>query len=148
MKRFISTLMVTMFAFVVSYSTNVYAKGGDNFQPVYVDSLKVKADGTKGATAHREYRISAGPDRVFVPDSIEFKENSKSGNGKIYAQFDKKKYKYKSVVVKIEGGQTYTLKMPSEIVIILHAETGSGTDNYNRGAWLNGYVHAKTLEIE
>ena len=121
---------------------------GDAFQPIWVDSLKTKAQGTKGQTAHREIRISAGPDRVFKPGSWKFVENARSGGGRVQAHFRTDQFKYRPVTLGIEGGGKYTVDWPSEIVIVLHAETGSGTGNYNRGAWLNGYVHAETFEID
>lgn len=122
------------------------AGGGDPFQPVWVDSLKVQAAGTGGRTAHREFVISAGSDRVFIPDTIKFRENSRSGGGRIEATFLKARYKYRKVPTTV-AGVTYNIDMPYEIVIALHAETGSGPKNYNRGAWLNGYVEAETVEV-
>lgn len=120
---------------------------GDDFAPVEVDSLKVTADGTRGRTADRVLEVDAGPDRVFVPDSIKFVERSRSGGGSIWYKFLEDRYKRVDVPV-VVAGHTYTLPMPKKIFIELHAETGSGPENYNRGAWLNGHVQAKTLEIE
>lgn len=134
-------------AAVASATVTAATAGGDHFQPVWVDSLKANAQGTKGQTAHKVFTISAGPDRVFLPDTIEFRENSRSGGGRIAATFHEDKYKYRVVAMTVAGA-TYNVEMPYEVVISLHAETGSGTGNYNRGAWLNGYVDAETIEVD
>lgn len=138
-----ATVLNAVFGLVVVAN----AGGGDPFQPVWVDSLKVQADGTKGRTAHREIPISAGPDRVFLPDTIRFREESRSGGGRIEAAFLRKQYKFRKVPMTI-AGVTYNVEMPYEIRIALHAETGSGPKNYGRGAWLNGYVEAETIEVD
>lgn len=120
---------------------------GDRFEPVWVDSLKVQAAGTGGRTAHQIIEIDAGPDRVFEPQSIKFVEQSRSGGGKIYHRFMEEQYVMVDVPV-IVAGREYTIKMPKRIKIELYAETGSGAGNYNRGGWINGHVHAETLEID
>ncbi|UEM08179.1 hypothetical protein JL101_036095 (plasmid) [Skermanella rosea] len=119
----------------------------DKFEPVWVDSLKVAAQGTSGQTAHRVIEIDAGPDRVFEPQSIRFEEHSRSGGGAIWHKFLKDQYVMVDVPT-IVAGREYIIKMPRKIKIELHAETGSGPGNYNRGAWLNGYVQAETLEYD
>lgn len=120
--------------------------GGDPFERVWVDSLKETAHGTGGRTAHKEYRVTAGPDRAFVPDSLRFIENSRSGGGRVEARFLKEKFIYVDVPVTIDG-VTYTLRMPQTVVISMYAETGSSPRNYNRGAWINGWVDGETVEI-
>lgn len=129
------------------YQIHAQTAGGEKFDPVFVDSLKCNASGTKGCTVDREISISAGPDRVFIPDSLRFKEASRSGNGKIEYEFREDKYTMVSVPVTVAGVE-YKLPMPSKIVIQLHAESGSGAGSYNKGAWLNGYVSGRTIEIE
>lgn len=142
--NFASTaLAVALFA----GASSVSATGGDAFEPIWVDSLKVQAAGTEGRSATRDYTISAGPDRAFLPDTIAFVEQSRSGGGRIEATFLEGQYTYANVDVTVDG-KTYTLVMPQTIVVRLHAETGSGSKNYNRGAWLNGHVTAQTIEID
>ena len=46
------------------------------------------------------------------------------------------------------AGAVYNVEMSQTLVITLYAETGSGPKNYNRGAWLNGYVTGETIEIK
>ncbi|WP_425087552.1 hypothetical protein [Stappia sp.] len=119
--------------------------GGEPFEPVFVDSLKCNASGTKGCTVHRTVNVSAGPDRVFVPDSLKFREDSRSGGGTIYVQINPGEMIDVPVTV---SGVVYNLKMPRTASVVLHAESGSGTGNYNRGAWINGYVEGRTIEVE
>jgi len=137
----------SLFLLIASISNPSAAQsvGGDPFQPIYVDSLKCNADGTKGCTAHREVSISAGPDRVFVPESLKFRENSRSGGGSIWARIRNGQMINVPVAV---AGVEYRLEMPRTVVVELHAESGSGPGNYNRGAWLNGYLDGRTLEVE
>jgi len=116
------------------------------FGPVFVDSLRAQAQGTGGRTAHRTIAISAGPDRVFLPDSIRFVEASRSGGGRIEARFLEDRYEYVSVPMTVDG-HVYMISMPQVIYISMYAETGSGSSNYNRGAWINGHVEARTIEF-
>lgn len=117
----------------------------DPFGPIFVDSMRVQASGTRGATAYREVTLNAGPRRAFLPDSIRFVEASRSGGGHIAARFMTERYKLRDVPVTV-AGRVLRIQLPYEITISLHAETGSGPGNYNRGAWLNGHVHALTIE--
>lgn len=120
------------------------ATGGDPFQPHWVDSLK-KCAGNKGKTAKQAYTISAGPDRVFIPESIKFVGNSAAGK-KVGVWFHDHLYEMRNVEV-VVGGHPYQIPMPSKIVVEPFAETGSG----NPGqvcAWNNGYIHAETIEVE
>lgn len=117
------------------------------FGPIFVDSLRVQAAGTGGRTAYQVIELHAGADRVFLPDSITFQEASRSGNGRVEAQFLADRYVYVDVPMTIDGEQ-YLIPMPQVIYIAMHAETGSGTGNYNRGAWINGHVTARTIEVD
>jgi hypothetical protein len=119
--------------------------GGEPFNPVFVDSLKCNASGTKGCTAHRTVNVSAGPDRVFVADSLKFREDSRSGGGTIYVKINPGEMIDVPVTV---SGVVYNLKMPRTASVVLHAESGSGTGNYNRGAWINGYIEGRTIEVD
>lgn len=120
------------------------ATGGDAFQPVFVDSLKACAS-NKGKTARKAYTISAGPDRVFIPETIRFAVDSATGH-KTGIWFHEHRYEMKPVKMTVDG-RTYTIKMPSKIVVEPFAETGSG-HAFDVCAWNNGYIHAETMEIE
>lgn len=133
-------------AITLATSAAFAGSGGDPFERVWVDSLKVQASGTSGRTAHQIYTISAGPDRAFIPDTLQFIENSRSGGGRIEAKFLEDRFTYVTVPNTI-AGVTYNLDWPQTVVISVYAETGSGPDNYNRGGWLNGWVDAETVEV-
>lgn len=122
-------------------------RGAAPFGPIFVDSLRVQAAGTGGRTAHQVIELHAGEDRVFLPDSIKFKEASRSGGGRIEARFLEDRYVYVDVPMTIDGEQ-YVIPMPQTIYISMYAETGSGPGNYNRGGWINGHVTARTIEFD
>lgn len=118
----------------------------ESFGPIFVDSLKVQAAGTSGRTAHRILKIDAGDGKAFLPESIDFEEMSRSGGGRVEARFLKDRFQFVEVSIN-KNGKAQTVRLPQEIYILMHAETGSGAANFNRGAWINGNVTARVIEI-
>jgi hypothetical protein len=126
-------------------SAHSQTSGGDPFEPHFVDSMKCNANGTSGCTQHRTVTVSAGPDRVFLPDTLEFRESSRSGGGSIWVDIRHSEMVDVPVTV---AGAVYEIEMPRTVDVVLHAESGSGASNFNRGAWINGYLEARTIEVE
>lgn len=146
MKKLASAIGTAVLIVSTAFAAPNTSNGGDTFQPHWVDSLKVTAEGTGGRTATKTFTISAGPDRVFLPDTIRFVENSGAGGSARGVIFHEEQYVYRDVPVVVDG-INYALRMPQTIVVTVYSQTGSGLPNYNRTAWLNGYVHAETLPI-
>ena len=139
------TMLATVVALAALNTTADAATGGDRFQKHWVDSLKACA-GNKGKTARKAYTISAGPDRVFIPDTIRFVPASAAGK-KTGIWFHSAQYKIRTVPLTTALGHTYDVEMPTTIVVEPFAETGSGKFGHVC-AWNNGYIHAETIEIE
>ncbi|WP_299632498.1 hypothetical protein [uncultured Roseobacter sp.] len=121
-------------------------QSASSFGPIFVDSLKVQAAGTGGRTVQRVVELDAGSGRAFLPGSIDFEEFSRSGGGRIEARFLEDRFQYIELNVEIDG-DTKIVRLPQKIYISLYAETGSGAGNFNRGAWINGNVTARIVEV-